>query len=268
MIRLVVTDVDGTIVGKDEVLHKAMADYVKGLAEKGINYTIATGRVDGLVKEYVDRMDIKLPYVACNGGTIVRQGKILERKTIPLKAVREVIEMADRMEMSVMYSVDGAETAYRLTPYVKEQQEKYGRYMEPSGFTDEQWESLAVDKVIVMAKVRDGSLDAIEALCRKLVPVIGYKRYANKAIDILNPEATKEKGVKNLADRLGVPMSQVLFVGDDLNDVMCLKEAGIGAAVANAQDSAKEAADYVTEKPCFEGVMEAIEKFVVKGETV
>lgn len=268
MIRLVVTDVDGTIVGKDEVLHKAMVDYVKGLAKKGIAYTIATGRVDGLVKDYVDRMEIRLPYAACNGGTIVRQGEVLERKTIPLKAVREVIELADRMEMSVMYSINGAETAYRLTPYVKDQQEKYGRYMEPSKFTDEQWESLAVDKVIVMAKVRDKSLDAIEKLCLELAPVIGYKRYANKAIDILNPEATKENGVRNLADRLGVPMSQVLFVGDDLNDVKSLEQAGIGAAVANAQDSAREAADYVTEKPCYEGVIEAIEKFVVRGETL
>lgn len=268
MIRLVVTDVDGTIVGKDEVLCEAMVDYVKGLAMRGIDYTIATGRVDGLVTEYVERMELKLPYVACNGGTIVCRGQVLERKTIPLKVLKEVIELADRMDMSVMYSVDGVESAYRLTPYVKEQQEKYGRYLEPAGFTEQEWESLVVDKVIVMAKVRDKSLDAIERLCRGLVPVIGYKRYADKAIDILNPEATKENGIKNLADRLGVAMSEVLFVGDDLNDVECLEQAGIGAAVANAQDSAKEAADYVTRKPCYEGVMEAIEKFVVRGEGV
>lgn len=266
MIRLVVTDVDGTIVGKDEVLSGDMADYVKGLAKRGIAYTIATGRVDGLVKGYVDRMEIKLPYAACNGGAIVQGGEVLERKTIPLKVLKEVIELADRMDMSVMYSVDGVESAYRLTPYVKDQQERYGRYLKPSGFTDREWESFMVDKVIVMAKYRDGSLDAIEELCKGLAPVIGYKRYANKAIDILNPEATKENGVKNLAGRLGVPMSDVLFVGDDLNDVKCLEQAGIGAAVANAQDSAKEAADYVTEKPCYEGVIEAIEKFVIKGE--
>ena len=266
MIKLVVTDVDGTIVGKDEILHQEFIDYVKALKSQGILYTIATGRVDGLVKRYISAMAIDIPYAACNGGTILQGEQVLCRKTIPLAALRGIIRTADQMGMSVLYSINGQESAYRETDYVKEQQTQYHRYDNPSGFTEADWERLQLDKVIIMAAVRDGSIGMIEELCQQLPPDIGYKRYANKAIDILHAEATKEEGVKALAKMLGIPMAEVLFAGDDLNDIGSFARAGIGVAVANAQPEAKAAADYIASGECYEGVMEAIDRFVIRGE--
>lgn len=266
MIKLIVTDVDGTIVGKDEILHQEMIDYVKQLRARGIYYTIATGRVDGLVRDYVAALGITLPYAACNGGTLLREGRVLERKTIALADLRGAIEAADAMGMSVMYSVEGHERAYRETDYVRLQQVQYNRYHHPGGFTQRQWDTLSVDKVIVMAAVRDGSIGRIEDLLRDMPAEIGYKRYADKAIDILHAEATKEAGVRALAEMIGVPLHEVLFAGDDLNDIRSMKEAGIGVAVANAQPEAKAAADYITGQACYLGVMEAIDKFVIRGE--
>ena len=72
MVKMIVTDVDGTIVGKDEILHDAMTSYAKQLKEKQIDYTIATGRCAGLVKDYVEQLGIEVPYIACNGGSVVR----------------------------------------------------------------------------------------------------------------------------------------------------------------------------------------------------
>lgn len=262
MIRLVVTDVDGTIVGKDEILHEEMITFAKALKKAGIPYTIATGRVNGLVQDYVDKMEIEIPYVACNGGTLVKGSEVIERNTIPLSALRELMELADDMEMSLLYSIQGEENAYRSTAYVKAQQQDYGRYLKPHAFTEEEWETLQVDKVIVMAAIRDGSIGIIEELCRNLPGGIGYKRYANKAIDILSEQSTKEMGVKKLAEYLDIPLSEVLFAGDDLNDVEIIKKAGIGVAVNNAQELAKEVADYIAKNPCYAGVIEAVRRFV------
>lgn len=261
MIKLVVTDVDGTIVGKDEILYQEMIDKVKQLKNQGIYYTIATGRVDGLVKEYVSKLELEVPYIACNGGTIIKGDKTIKRETIPLYELKKIITLADTMGMSLMYSIDGIETAYRETEYVLAQQRTYNRYHEVRDFTKEQWDAVRLDKLIVMAKVRDGSLDAIEKLCKTLPLTIGYKRYGNKAIDILSANATKARGIKEIIDILGISMDEVMTIGDDLNDVEMLKEAGIGVAVSNAQETVKQVADYVTEKACFEGVIEAIDKF-------
>ncbi len=261
MVKMIVTDVDGTIVGKDEILHDAMTSYVKQLKEKQIDYTIATGRCAGLVKDYVEQLGIEVPYIACNGGSVVRKGEVLAKRTIPLKHLRKIFETADEMGMAVIYSVDGMEYAYRQTPFILSQQESHNRYFLQPDFTEETWENLELEKVIVMAAVRDGSIHAIEELCKELPSSIEYIPYGNKAIDIQSAEATKENGVRELARLMNLSMDEILFVGDDLNDVSMIKAAGIGVAVGNAQPAAKEAADYVTKEKCYLGVMEAVDKF-------
>lgn len=261
MIKMVVTDVDRTIVDKDEVLQEQFVNYVKNLKEQGIYYTVATGRAAGLVKEYIDRMQIEIPYIACNGGTIVENGRVIMQKTIPLKNLRQIFNAADKMGMSLMYSINGMEYAYKETPYVLEQQRLYGRYKNPRLISEEEWEGLAVDKVIVMAAVRDGSIGVIEDLCKALPDSYLYKRYADKAIDILHFEATKEYGVKELAKLMDISLDEILFAGDDLNDVQIIRQAGVGVAVGNAQQPAKNAADYIAKENCWLGVMEAVDKF-------
>lgn len=265
MIKLVVTDVDGTIVGKDEILHEEMITFAKELKEAGIWYTIATGRVEGLVFDYIKKMGIEIPYIACNGGTLVQGEKIIERNTIPLRELRELMELADKMEMSLMYSMDGVENAYRETPYVVQQQKEFGRYLKPRRVIEEEWGILQVDKVIVMSKVRDGSIGKIEELCRRLPKEIGYKRYADKSIDILSKESTKEMGVEKLAGYMNIRMEEVLFAGDDLNDIEIIKKAGVGVAVKNAQEPVKKAADYIAQQECYKGVIEAVKKFTRVG---
>lgn len=262
MIKMVITDVDGTIVGKDEVLHPQMITFAKELKQRGIYYTIATGRVDGLVQKYIQDMEIEIPYSACNGGTIGRKDEILYRKTIPLKELEPIIDLADEMGMSLMYSIGGVESAYRFTEYVAAQQKDYNRYHNPVGFTRKQWNTLQIEKLIVMALHRDGSIGMIEELCKKLPAEIGYKRYKDKAIDILPGDAAKEAGVRELAGMMNVRMEEVLFAGDDLNDVEAIKEAGIGVAVGNAQECAKLAADYIALEHNYKGVMEAVRKYV------
>lgn len=262
---MIITDVDGTIVGKDEILHDEMAVLAKQLKERQIAYTIATGRCAGLVKDYVEQLGIDIPYIACNGGSIIRRGEVLARRTIPLKNLRNLFQVADHMGMAVIYSMDGTEYAYRETPFVLSQQENFNRYFTRSAFTEEEWENIQLEKVIVMAAVRDGSIHIIEDLCKELPYPYTHIVYGNKAIDIQSVEATKENGARELAKLMHLSMDEILFVGDDLNDVRLIKAAGIGVAVGNAQLPAKEAADYVTKEKGYLGVMEAADKFVGAG---
>ncbi len=241
MIKLVITDIDGTIVGKDEILHDEFIEAVKTLRQRGLEFTVATGRVAEFVTGYVEKLGITIPYAVGNGGTILQKEKILLRKTIPLKPLRVVIEKADEMGMSLLYGIDGKDFAYRLTEYVSDQQQKFGRYENPRLLQEYDWDTIRIDKLIVMAKVRDGSIDVIEDLCKQLPEEFYYKRYANKALDILHRDAKKEIAVVELARLCGLSMDQVLIAGDDLNDIEMIRCAGIGVAVANAQEVVKEA---------------------------
>lgn len=266
MVRLVVTDLDGTVVGKDEILPQEFIHAVKQWKDRGIGYTFATGRVGEQVQDYIEQLDLQLPYIACNGGLIQQGDRVLLRRTMPLGPLKVIFERAHEMGMSLLYSIDSKENAYAQTEYVALQQQAFGRYTTPRMFAKEEWNSLELDKLIIMAKVRDGSLDVIEELCQALPGEYYYKRYANKAIDILPKEASKEKAVAYLAEQLKIPLSQVLTAGDDLNDMEMLREAGVGVAVANALDCVKDVADYVAVHERHLGVIEAVSKFCLLGK--
>lgn len=72
-------------------------------------------------------------------------------------------------------------------------------------------------------------------------------------------ECTKGMGVKRLAQSLGIPMDEVMVLGDNKNDIDMFRAAGLGAAVGNAVSALKEEADYVSYEKWVYGVIEALE---------
>ncbi len=61
---------------------------------------------------------------------------------------------------------------------------------------------------------------------------------------------------------LGVDREHVICCGDGFNDISMIRYAGLGVAMANAQDAVKEAADYITASNDEDGIVQVIEKFM------
>ena len=87
MVKLVISDMDGTLIDRDEVLPKKAVEMAHALREKGILFTIATGRVECMAEKYVQELDIQIPYIACNGVTIVQGDTVLKFR---LRGYREL----------------------------------------------------------------------------------------------------------------------------------------------------------------------------------
>lgn len=261
MIKMVISDMDGTLIGRDEILPESVIHMAKKLKKKGILFTLATGRVECMADAYVKKLGIDIPYIACNGVTIVKGKEILQRHKIPLKGLRPLIHKADSMNMSLVYSIDGVESVYRITPWIVGQQQKFDRYHKEHRFTEEEWETLYIDKLMIMDDVRDGSIGIMEDMCRELAEDYGFTRYTNKSVEVVNKQSTKASALRELAKLLKVDMKEVMAIGDHQNDIEMITEAGIGAAVGNATEDLKAAADYVAAGEQEQGVMEAVEKF-------
>ena len=75
---------------------------------------------------------------------------------------------------------------------------------------------------------------------------------------------SKGSAVRNLCQYLGIPLEHAVAVGDEWNDISMIQAAGIGAAVKNAVDAVKEAADYVTQRDHnLDAVAEVIDRFLL-----
>lgn len=260
MIQLVVSDFDGTIVDRSERLHDEFVEFLREARQRGLEFTIATGRAKGMTEDIAAALNISIPYIVCNGGMIIHQGQILQEKTFSLSPLRAILLKADQMGMSILYSVNGIEIPYRSTSFTRELNQKFGRYPGEHQFSESEWRNMHLDKLIIYAKERDGSLGEIESLCKGLPELYHYKTYGNKAIDILHRDSSKENGMIKVAKMMGVPLSDIMAIGDDMNDIGMLKNAGVGVAVGNAQEATKNAADYVTSNHYYKGVMEAVQK--------
>ena len=267
MIQLVTSDFDGTIVDRSESINSEFLSFLKEVSSREILFTIATGRANSMISAIVSDLRIEIPYVTTNGGMIVQQGRVLFKRTFPLSPLRELITLADEMGMTLLFSIDGEEIPYRTTDFVWEQRIRFGRYPFTRMFSEQEWRTVELDKLIVYSKERDGSLSAIESLCKELPELYQYKMYGNKAIDIFHKDSSKEEGVSRVASYLGISMANVMAIGDDMNDIGMLKHAGIGVAVGNAQAATKAVADFVASDYYYKGVMEAVRKFCWEEES-
>lgn len=261
MIKLVISDVDGTLIDKDEVLSSRAVKMAKALHDKGTLFTIATGRVECLADKYVKELGIQIPYIACNGVTIVKGNEVIQRNKIPLLGLRSIIEKADSMGMTLVYSIDGEESVYKVTPWVESQRIKFDRYHKVHLLEEEDWKNLYIDKLMIMDDVREGAIQVLEDMCKELPEEYGFTRYTNKSVEVVNKASTKASALQELVKILGIEMQEVLALGDHQNDIEMIQKSGIGAAVSNATEDLKAAADYIASNRCVDGVLETVEKF-------
>lgn len=84
-----------------------------------------------------------------------------------------------------------------------------------------------------------------------------------KNIEVNALGINKAKGLQKVCELLGISMENVMAVGDSLNDIAMITEAGLGIAMGNAQDVVKEAADDVTGTNRESGVAQSIHKWVL-----
>ena len=89
---------------------------------------------------------------------------------------------------------------------------------------------------------------------------IRFRLDGNKDNDVIY-DITRPLGRFLLAQHLEIDLKDIMAIGDHQNDIEMLTEAGIGVAVGNATDEAKNSADFVAEGRCIDGVAEAVEKY-------
>jgi len=266
MIKLVVSDLDGTLIDRDEALSDRAVAMTERLKERGVLFTIATGRVESMADSYVRRLNIDIPYIASNGATIIHGSRIVQRNRIPIGGLRDLLLTADGMGMSVIYTIEGIEFVLRTTPWIAAQRERFNRYHSESFIADDDWHTLLIDKVTVMDDIRDGRIGSIDELCRGLPELYCSTRYTDKAIEIVDRGSNKGTALQSVAAMLGIGTHEIMAIGDHQNDVEMLALAGVGVAVANGTEAAKAAADYVCGSCCIEGVLEAVDKFCFAGK--
>jgi Cof subfamily protein (haloacid dehalogenase superfamily) len=258
-IKLVVSDVDGTLLTGDKTLTDASKAAVRRLREAGIGFTIVSSRPTIGMGFLVRPLAITLPIGSFNGSSIVDpELKPLEAHLIPADTVRRALDVFREFGTDIWL------------------------------FTNEQWltrnpngeyvghEKRAIkhDPVIVddfapyltsACKIVGASSDAALLMrCEvAMMQAVGTQATAVRSqtyyLDVTPPGHDKGTFVEAIAKRLGVPIAEVATIGDMQNDLPMFARSGMSVAMGNASDDVKRHATYVTASNEDEGFATAIE---------
>jgi hydroxymethylpyrimidine pyrophosphatase-like HAD family hydrolase len=89
------------------------------------------------------------------------------------------------------------------------------------------------------------------------------KNYQGHILEILHPAVSKWEALRQLAAQVGIAPQDIMAVGDDENDMEMIRHAGLGIAMGNATAAVQAAADYVTGSNAEEGLVQALNRFIL-----
>lgn len=255
-IRLVASDLDGTLLNKNKEITPRLFDALKKLDELGIYFVPSTGRPFGTVPQAIKELPFLKYVITSNGATIydaTEKKNIIENYLTP-EAVDAVIEIARELPVITEYFIEGkayiAKKVYDdLTPF--DLTESHVTYIKNSrtpveDFWDEMKRNNTVLENINLVfrdmELRKKTWDRLKALGLASVTAA-----TTKNIEITSLYATKAKALEKLCEVLGFTRENVLAMGDGDNDMPMIQFAGIGVAMANGEEHIKQAADIIAD---------------------
>jgi Cof subfamily protein (haloacid dehalogenase superfamily) len=264
MYKLIAADMDGTLLNDNNEITSAVGEAIKKARAKGLIFTLATGRAYQGVEKYVDVLEDDIPVISCNGAVIItsRTKRIIHSESMSYENTMTLLKDGLGYGAVVAIWADG-----RL--YSSQNGGEYSRfYQAMTGMEGLELSKLPKAEVTKMVWVMDTD-KVLEHQKNYVLPEgVQTKSSGERYLEFFSAKAGKDKGLKILADRFGIDMSEVMAVGDNYNDIEMLRAAGLGVAMGNAPDEVKAAADAVTDTNNADGLAKAIERHVFGADAL
>lgn len=265
-IKLIVFDLDGTLLNYEDKVGDESILLVKKLENLGVQFTFATGRLHSAITEHADALEITAPLISLDGSLIKNhpEGKIFYNSYLPEKNVKKIIKLAD--DNLVKIALCHAEAIFfsEYDVVIPQLLEKFGaRYKEVSSYDGLYKETL---EVVLTSDYKD----SIKAVEKKLFFPYGFGLATNfyktrssgkfYFLELRKKGSSKGTGVKRVMKYLGVKKFETASIGDWYNDRELFKVSGINVALENAVPEIKRMAHIVTKRNNDEdGVAEFLE---------
>ncbi len=239
--KLIALDMDGTLLNRQHEVSKENRQAIAEAEERGVQVVLSTGRSIATCADYAKSLELSSYLVTVNGSEIWDpEGKLVERNPLQNETVQTLWDL--RNQHDTHYWAVTTDAVFR-----KDFPDDIGghEWLKFGFHTDDD----EVRKAILEELNKNGQLE------------ISNSSPLNIEVNALG--INKANALIKVCKRIGITMKEVLAVGDSLNDLAMIKEAGCGVAMGNAQELVKEEADWVTGTNEEDGVAQAIRRWVL-----
>ena len=263
-IRMVIADVDGTLVTQEKVLTKKAAEAVLQLYEAGIQFSVTSGRPPRGMAMLIDPLKLTQPLAAFNGGVLIKPDltTVVDQKFLPAGVPEQVLEAIENHGLDVwVYTDTGWFVRDPNAPHVA--REQWTVKFPPTVVKTFAGLLGRVAKIVGVSDDFDGV-----AKCEKDVQQAGgthisAARSQPYYLDVTHPQANKGGVVLAMSKLLNIPAEEIATIGDMPNDVLMFEKSGVSIAMGNASAEVRASATYVTSTNEQEGFARAIEEVVL-----
>lgn len=287
MYRLVVVDLDGTMLNSYGMVTENTKNIIRQTMEKGIDVIIASGRPIDSIKTIAKEIGSKNYFIAGNGALIydMKKDEIIYDKFLPKHKVLEIIKICE--ENSISYNVYTDQTIlatalkYNVLYYQKENLKKEENKQTKISMIENMYEYVKNKKEEKYLKITicDDNQTVFQSIIRKLrkiqgIEVLDVSHMSRKTIKQGTEEITiayyyteitvqnvdKWNAVEFLMEKLNISKEEIVAIGDNVNDKKMIQEAGWGVAMGGSTPEITQIADDVTTSNNEEGVAKVLQK--------
>ena len=283
MIKFIASDMDGTLLGRNDDIPEENLKAIRKAEEMGIQFVIASGRMYEDIKPFLDRYNLKCECIVLNGAEYRdKDGNILEGIYMDKGKLKDILEIIKRDGLNVeiytdkgLYTINTKEESLKGSilrvqyshPEVTNHEEILKRAKEEYHFTilkyiDNIDEFLSRDIKIGKIESYDECEDKIFKLKEELKTIEGLAIASSVAINLEINHIEAQKGIilAKVAEKKRVSKEEVVVIGDGFNDYSMFAEFPISFAMENAIPEIKKVAKYITDTNDNAGVAKAIYK--------
>ena len=270
-VKLIAMDLDGTTLQPDHLtMSQRLIKDLRLAYDRGIQIVPVTGRPYRLLPEFLKNHPAwESCAILCNGAQIrdMRENRVLQHLPVSGENLHKILDVTEKYSLCPEFNADGRLYLTGTTLQKELLEPGLSFHCEvlipKNGVTVDslrEYCHLTVEKVhlncipdslmgIVWAELEDMGLSVV---CEKL-----------PNLEVTSRNATKGKGLKTLCSLLGIPLQNVLALGDSGNDLSLMETAGFSVAMGSAPDFLRQAADAVTGTNLEDGAAAAIETYVL-----
>ncbi|MDC3413478.1 Cof-type HAD-IIB family hydrolase [Terrihalobacillus insolitus] len=240
-IELIALDMDGTLLNSKEEVSAANRQAINKVRERGVEVVLSTGRHIMTSREYAKELNLSSYLITVNGSEIwTTKGELIDRQLIDLDSIKKLVELNEKYQTIAW--ITSAENVWRGKLPADLESHKWLKF----GFNTDNQEM----KDRILEELQDNEF-------------LELSNSSPTNIEINAVGINKARALEKVCSRMGITLDKVMAMGDSLNDIKMIEEAGLGIAMGNAQEKVKEAADWVTNTNEEDGVARAIEHWLL-----
>ncbi|MCG8483676.1 MAG: Cof-type HAD-IIB family hydrolase [Clostridia bacterium] len=266
--KMLVSDIDGTLLNSNHQLDDAICDAVEKAVENGKIVVLATGREYCGAAHIIEKLGLNTHLICSNGATIVdtKTGEEVYSKLISRDNAYKIIKACEKNKIYCRPNIDGVLYVHFDDPHYTFYTTMFGDDSTKNicGYSDiapYMKEGCAIDQLSITV-LEDTNINAF----REDINGLGVTLIASNPVsyDIIAEGTSKSEGVKFLAEAYNISPEEIIAVGDNYNDICMIQYAGLGVAMENSVDDVKKEADLTCPSNDDHGVAKLIENILLK----